>query len=813
MLKKITAALFIITTAASFLYAIENPFPLPPSALSASYSEGSFSSMMNPVFSDLDTTEDIAYRYVSYNSEKNGNHFASINLYGFDMIYSRYNSIPDTTGDSLLDSGVNLYSINRGFFFKNIFGFGAGFSFSRSSDDYLNNYYGWNAGLLLRPVSFLSFGAVFKDLNASIDGERINRSYIYSVAVRPWKEYLTLTADCVKKENTSFKKADFFYSAEISGYKDISLILKYGSDKSFTAGVTLPLFIRSGTGCGITLDGYGSAKSETGNFKSAGIAFNFKKRKDPIEIPASENFIALKISDNYSSERDESGIFTKREQTFQDLARGIKRAGDDSTIKGFIIEIDSIRFGMAQIQEIRDLLSRFRSNGKKVYAILNYSGNKEYYLATASDKIFFTPNAVFTLTGLSMKTYFLKGLLDKGGVKFEAFSKGKYKSFSEAFTRTEMSKEARENLTEILSDLNEQFISGIIDERKLKRNDIQDLFSKGFYTPAEAKEKGFIDEVMYANEALESVNKKGRTISFTDYTEEEESLRAWGTIPAIAVITATGSIVSGKGGRSISGGSTGDYDYKSSIDTAFEDNSVKAIVVRIDSGGGSAAASDYMWNALISAKKKNPKPVVFSFGNIAASGGYYIACTGDTIFADKATITGSIGVVSGKITAEELYSKLGITTETIKMSDFADVFSESRSLKDNEKLLFQKNINFIYDRFTGKVMEARNITDKEISDVAEGKIHTGAAAKNNKLINENGGFAAAIEYAKLKAGINSSCRILNFPENKSILKNLLGSTETFSFLKYMNFIVSNIEKYNMMQEKMLYIQPYSIEIE
>ncbi len=813
MLKyRITAVILLLFASISFLYADENPFPLPPSALSASYSEGSFSSMLNPVFSDMENTQDIAYRHVSYSSAKDGNHFASVNLFGFDMIYSRYNSIPDITSNIIMNPGTNLYSINRGFFFKNIFGFGAGYSLGRGNADYYYNYSGWNTGFLFRPFSFISFGAVFRDLNTEIDGKKIYRSDIYSAAIRPYKEYLTLTADYVKKENRSFREGKYYFSGEFTGYKDISLILKYGTDKSFTFGLTLPLFMRNGGGTGVTLDAYGSAKSETENFKSAGIAFEFKSRKTPMQIAASDNFITLKINGNYSSERDDSGFFSKKEPTYQDLVRGLERAGNDPSIHGFILEIDNAGFGMAQIQEIRDLLNNFRSKRKKVYSVLNYSGNKEYYLATASDKIYFTPNAAFALTGLSVKAYFLKGLLDKGGVKFEAFSKGKYKSFSETFTRNDMSKEARENLSEILTDLNEQYINGIIEERKLKRSDIQELFNKGFYTPAEAKEKGFIDDIMYANEFLDSINSKGKTISFSDYTEEEESGRSWGITPAIAVINVTGSIVSGNGESSF-GGNTGDYDYRNSIDTAFRDRSVKAVVIRIDSGGGSAAASDFMWHALYSAKKKNPKPVVFSFGNTAASGGYYIACTGDPIFAGKATITGSIGVVAGKITAEELYSKLGISTETIKMSEFADIFSESRSLKQNEKILFQKNIDFIYDRFTGKVMEGRNISAKEIADVAEGKIHTGAAAKGNRLINETGGITAAIEYAKLKGGIYSGYRILNFPENESVIKNLFGNMQTFSFLKYMKFIVSNIEKYNMMDEKTLYIQPYSIEIE
>ena len=807
--KKTAAAMIFLLTAAPYIYGAENPFPLPPSAISASYSGGSFSSMVNPVFSDLDIADDIAYRYITYKNGDKGNHFTSANLLGFDIIYSRYNTIPGDDGNSILNSGADLYSINRGFFFQNTFGFGAGYSFSRSDDRYFDNYKGWNAGLLFMPLPFLSFGAVIKDINGNIGGEKIDPSAVYSISIRPWNEYLTFSADCVKRKNSS---PDFSYSAELKWYKDISLVLKYGTDKSITAGLTLPICFRNGSGICITPDYYQSYRSETSDFKSAGISLNFKTRRNPMQISFYENYINLKISDNYTAEKEELKFFSKKEPSFQDLVRGIVKAGDDPGINGLIIEIDSSKFGMAQVQEIRDLLNRLRSNGKKVYAILNYPGNREYYLATASDKIFFTPNSTFKLSGLTVKAYFLKGLLDKGGVKYEAFSKGKYKSFSEMFTRNDMSAEARENLTAILSDLNEQFITGIMENRKLSRSAIEELFSRGFYTPREAKEKGFIDEVMYTNEAIESINAKTGKISFDEYICEEEPVTSWGTVPAIAVIDVTGSIVSGDGGGSALSGSTGDYDYKKSIDKVFGDPSVKAVVVRIDSGGGSAAASDYMWNALFAAEKKNPKPVVFSLGNTAASGGYYIACTGDTIFAEKGTITGSIGVVAGKVSAEALYSKLGISTETIRMSEFADIFSESRSLTQSEKDLFQKEISFIYDRFTGKVIDGRKIPANDIPDIAEGRIHTGEAAKGKKLIDETGGIMAAIEYAKIKSGIESGFRIINLPGDGSVFLSLLGRSETSSFLKYIRFIAVNLEKYRLLEEQALYIQPYSIEI-
>jgi ClpP class serine protease len=545
--KTITAALILLFTATVNLYSAENPFALPPSAISASYSEGSFSSMLNPVFTDNSNYNDIAYRYLSFNGEDDANHFVSLNLFGFEFIYSRYNIIPDTEGNSVLESGVNIYSINRGFFFENTFGIGAGYSFSRSDDENFDRFSAWNIGLLFRPFEFLSLGVVFKDINADLNGNNIERSDIYSIAIRPWKDYFTFTADCIKKQNSSFSDADFSYSGEFKGYKDISLIVKYNTDKSITAGLTLPFFIRNGSGTGMVLDAYGSHNSETSDFKSAGIALNFKRKKESIKIAAGQNLITLKISDNYKSERDDSGFFEKREPTFQELVTGIEAAGSDPTVSGFIMEIDQAEFGMAQIQELRDLLKKIRSQGKKVYAILNYPGNREYYLATSADRIFYTPNSTFEISGLTLTAYFLKGLMDKAGVKFESFSAGKYKSANEMFIRKDMSKEARENLKAVLSELNEQFIAGIMEARKLSRKTIEDLFAKGFYSPEEAKKKGFIDEIMYRDEAFESLGKDIRTISFNQYMSEEEVLTAWGTVPAIAVITVTGSIVSGKG--------------------------------------------------------------------------------------------------------------------------------------------------------------------------------------------------------------------------------------------------------------------------
>lgn len=805
-LKIFTAA--IIVAATTTIHSAQNPLLLPPSALSASYSEGAFSSMLNPVFSDTEGS-DIAYRFVRFDSDGEFNHFFSVNIFGFDIIYSLYNSLPSTV-TSGIDSRTGVYSINRGLLFGNTFGFGAGYSFGRSDYDPLDDYSGWSFGLLLRPFSFISLGAAFHDVDGRIGGKNLSRTDIYSVSIRPWMDYLTIGADYVMKDGDNGK---FCYSAEIKGYKDISLSLKYNTDKSFTAGVSLPLFIRVSEPTEITLDYYQSNKSKSSDFKSGGISFNFLRNADAINFSPADNYIILKINGNYIHEREESGLFSKREPVFQDLVLGLQRIEEDRSVTGIILELDSVEFGVAQLQEIRDILGRIKKSGKKVYAVINNSGNREYYLACAADRIFFTPNSTFKISGLSARVYFMKGLLDKAGIKFESFSKGKYKSFSETFTRTGMSDAAKENLTEILTGLNEQYLSAIVEGRKIKRESIEELFMKGAYTPAEAKERGFIDEVMYTDEAVSSLGGKTARIKFDDYIEENIKQPGWGSLPAIAVINVTGSIVSGKGGGSSMSESTGDHDYRHAIDTAFSDPSIKAVVIRIDSGGGSASASDFMWNDLLSAKKKNPKPVVFSFGNTAASGGYYIACTGDHIFAQSGTITGSIGVVAGKVSAAELYSKLGISTETIKLSEFADIFSESRNLTQREQELFQKEIDFIYDRFTGRVIEGRSITPEEIGGVAEGRIHTGDGAKKNRLVNETGGLLAAIEYAVITAEIETDFRIINLPEDGSIIKGVFRSSELSSLVGHLKFIISNIGKYRMLDERALYITPYTIEIE
>lgn len=784
---------------------------LPPSAFSASYSTGSFSSLANPVFTQRDSYPTAAYSFVK-ESEAEWNHFASINLLNFDFIYSGYNGVlcDEATAD---ETSVSLYTINRGFMLNNMIGLGIGYSFTSSDEREFDSCNGWHVGFLLRPVWFLSAGAVFREIEDKSLEDKKFRSETYSLAIRPFTDRVSLTADTTHYSSKSGFDNITSFGTEITGWKGITLSLKGDTDKNYTFGLSAPFSFRGNGPVLMTVDGYGGVNDSISDFYSGGISFTAAREKNSFKGTIAGKPLYLRLHGNYSDENASYSLLSRKERSFHHLLAGIRMASSDKCISSLIIDIDNVSLGLAQMQELREEILRFRKNGKQVYALMSYTGNKEYYLAVSADKIYFTPNSTFAITGFKMQIYFLKELMDRAGVKYESVSKGKYKSFNETFTRTDMSPAARENMREILADLNEQYINGISEGRNIPAERINELFATGFYSPAAAKEKGFIDEIMHRENAVAELTEDTNMIKFEEYIEEYERFREWGAIPEIAVVHVTGSIISGRGGDSSFSSSTGDYDYREALEKAFTTSSVKAVVIRIDSGGGSAAASDYMWNYLLLMKKKNPKPVVFSFGNIAASGGYYIACTGDRIFASKGTITGSIGVIAGKLSLKELYAKLGITSETIKMSEFADVFSETRDLTEKEKKLFQENVDFIYDRFTGRVIEGRKIDPSRIPEIAEGKVHTGRGAAQNGLADENSGLMAAIEFAVKDSGIDDYYTVVHLPEKGGYLRSLMRSSAESTVLKSMGVLIKAAEKYNFPDEKILYMTPYIIEIE
>ena len=437
-------------------------FPLPLS--SASHLQGEFGAYVNPVYPAL-TGSGISYRQSRYESE-NASHLFSLNMLGFSFSYAWLDGLYSEGMDQPEPVQTGFYSIGKGFFWGNVFGIGARYSFAKDDSGPYGSYRSWTAGLLLRPASWLSFGYVSRDFNGpEISGDTISRTDIYSMSLRPFRHYLTLSVDMHHPEGKEWRDSAFVYSVDITLWNDISLYGAADSEKNISFGIKVPIDV-SAPGARSTLiaDYYGTSRREGPGLSTFGFSISGEVFRSPIRNPRQLLKIELK---GEMSEIPTQRIMGAEQPVYSDVLNAIAAAGDTSGIEGIILTIDGPRMGIARIQEVREELIRFRQKGKKVYAILLTAGNSDYYLATAADRIYFNPAETFTLTGLSAQVYFFRELLDKIGIKFESIRKGRYKFFNEAFTSRVMSRDYRDSLIQLLTDLNSQFTGAITSSRNI----------------------------------------------------------------------------------------------------------------------------------------------------------------------------------------------------------------------------------------------------------------------------------------------------------------------------------------------------------
>ncbi len=808
----IFTAIFLLLFPAALFSAEVNPFRQPLYDGSASFSQSGFSHLLNPVFTDVPESTFFSYRYNRYEEEKKGNHFASLKVLGFSLTYGRISCYSGSDKTETGDADSHYYNISRGFFFGNFLGFGAGYSFSRSEENTYDGLKSWDFGFLLRPFPFLSLGAVFRDYNGETGTGKIMRSDLYSLSLRPLGSRLTLSADALRSAGDNYREMTYSYSINLRIPSEVSLFARGDRERNFMFGINLPFALRKGNRVGVKLEAYGAQTDEKRrNFMGGGFSYTDRINEKAISSSPGRNMLMIRLSGNFK-ETEVQGFFRESKLVFSDLLRGMKSALGDGSIEGLIMRVDSADLGFAQLQELREIMKEFREAGKPVVSIITSWGNREYFLASESDTIYLSPNISFSIRGLMAEVYYFRKLADSIGVRVESVRRGRYKSFAEPWTREEMSPEFRENLNRILGELNEQFLGSISKSRGISRQDLNSILAAGVLTPEEARAKKLVDKVMYPDEAVADMGGNVIPVRLKDYLAENRSLHIWGSIPAVAVITIDGSITRGRSQITRLVKNIGDESYHRVLEEVFGDSSVKAVVLRIDSGGGSATASDYMWRSLVSLKEKYKKPVVISFGNTAASGGYYIACTGDRIFSSPGTITGSIGVIFGKLSLKELYARLGINKEVIKMSRFADILSESRTLTEEEKKILQKGIDFIYGRFLDKVKRARKITGDKIESVAEGRVFTGSQAVRNRLVDEMGGLLAAIEYAKKLAGIEGKYLVRGFPEYTGFPDDLLLTKSIEPVIGFINSLYGDGKIGLFLNSDYLYLFPYTLRI-
>ena len=472
-----------------------------------------------------------------------------------------------------------------------------------------------------------------------------------------------------------------------------------------------------------------------------------------------------------------------RAQTVRGYVETVRRAKSDSRIDSMLLV--PTRFESpywAKIQEIRDAVIDFRKSGKRVNAFLEDAGDREYYLATAADRIFMLPTSPLDVKGLASYEVFLRGTFDKIGAQADFERIGDYKTAPNQLTERGFTPAHREMSESLNRDMFEQLVRGIADGRKKRVDEVKALIDDGPFVPEQALKAGLVDKLAYEDQ-LDDLGATTKTsIEGDDYARGRRG-SVGSRAPRIAVIYMSGVIASGKGGFDpLNGDVVGSVALLKAIRAARADNSLRAIVLRIDSPGGSSTASDVIWRELVVTRDQKPgRPLVASMSDLAASGGYYLAMAAPQIVAQPATLTGSIGIFGGKFITGGTYQKLGANIESMTLGKNAGMESPTRPFTDSERAKLREELRVFYDQWIQKVAVARKMPAARVDELGRGRVWTGAQARQNGLVDELGGLDRAVALAKEKAGIKADTEVelVNFPPRKTLFE-LLGEQLTGS---------------------------------
>jgi protease IV len=485
------------------------------------------------------------------------------------------------------------------------------------------------------------------------------------------------------------------------------------------------------------------------------------------------------------------------------LIKKIEFAKTDKDIKGIYLHIKNLEAGFASLDELRNALEDFKKSGKFIYSYSENFGQKEYYLASTSTKIFLNPQGNFEWKGLNMSLMFFKQAFEKLDVEVQIFRHGKFKSAIEPFLLDKMSQANRFQSEAFLNSIWSSMLTKISIDRKINVDDLNRMANKLEIQYPENAVGTLVDVLAYEDEVHSAIKKKiglkeGDKLKFTELRKYETKIDTKFNADKIAVIYANGSITGGEGDDE----EIGSDRLAKAIRDARLDEKVKAVVLRVNSPGGSALASDVIWREVLLAKKA--KPVVVSMGDLAASGGYYISCAADYIFAQPNTITGSIGVFGIVPNVKKmLEKKLGITLDTVNTNKYSDIGNGLRSASEYEYAYIQNSVEKVYDTFTKRVAEGRKMTQENVDSIGQGRVWSGSDAIKINLVDELGGLENAIAYAAKKAKlieykrvempkqINPIDALLGNKENEMetrILKNNLGPT--YAYFKHLKHIFS-----------------------
>jgi len=642
-----------------------------------------------------------------------------------------------------------------------------------------------NIGAIIRPMKFASMGVTTR----FADSTRVRAG----IALRPLTDRMTVFGDGIYDGDS----VHLLLGVALEPVPGLTVAGQSDLDGNFRVGLELSL---GRLKCGGSI-GEGS--------RSGGVVLS--TRRYPSILPPGRKLVKLTLAGKYDEDRQQRGLvglIYKREPAFYQLISSVKKVRESRDAYGLYLKLEEYSLSTAQYEELAQELGRVRQAGKKIIIFANtYKSLAEYRAVSEADYLILAELGDVVIPGVWARKFYLKGMLDRLGLETDIDYVGEFKSAHEQLSRKDMSGADSLQWSEILDGIYEPSVEQAARNRKLTREEFEKLINeKAFFNSDDAKKCNLIDTTAFFYEVDELVKKyTGKEVSQIDakkFVQDRPISRSWKeSRSTIALVIAEGSIVTGKSGYNPMPVFGGKYIGSESLARIFErirkNKSIKAVVFRINSGGGSALASDIICEAVRKCNKV--KPVVVSMGGVAGSGGYYIACPARRILANQSTITGSIGVVSVKLVTPRFYDeKLGITWDWIKRGEHVDALSDMRHFSEAERMQFHQETEWWYNRFLNRVAQGRKLETAFVDSVGKGRIWSGKKASKLGLVDEVGGLLDAIEVAKKEARIKGEAEIVFFPKPEK--KLVLGTNANVGLMK-------------MLGGRWLYIMPYRVEIE
>ncbi len=792
----------------------EQETTLTPPGMGVATDDGSDSIPINPALFafDPDAGASLLGRYEPSNGSLVLQNYFSTRGMGLGMFY-RASAESDT-----------LWALSTSFAFKLspqlVAGSSIRWNLPQGSD---NNFTSWDLGLGWRPLAWLGFGAAFTDIGSPSPEFGATGQYAFGVALRPWGDFVSAGLDLLASDDTT----------STGGYTDRAarLVLQ--------ASPIPGLLLRFQATEGIE----SSSQSQRLQEIAGGIQLSFGKwaggfyADSPL---ASEVAYTGSITSVFPSTHlagtgkrvpvlhvdsdlpysPQPTLLGRQEESYLHFLQRLQVTATDPSVKAVLLHLDKMSLSVGQVEELRDLVAEIRDHGRSVIVYLDSeAGNLAYMLATSADRIYLHPAADLNLIGFAAEVKYFKGTLDLLGLKPQFFVRSEYKSAVESFTRSTPSAPASEQINTLLEDIHAALIRAISKGRGLSHEQVGRLLDSGPWTASEALSMGLVDGLIYEDQLEETI--EGYLQSACELDDRFRSGTAhdgWKSPKRIAVIPITGAIVEGtSSGRALPGMRNNTYSRTivKALKQVRKDNTVKAVILRVDSPGGSAFASDDIWQA-VSLVRESGKPVVVSMGGVAASGGYYVATAASHVLAEPSTITGSIGVFGGKISAKKLYEQIGVSTTQFTRSQKSGMWTISRPFDRLESASVDRLIGDTYTQFKQRVATGRSMDMEEVEEIARGRVWSGTRAMDAGLVDEIGGLSTAVERARIEAGIAEHSRydLITYslaPGSNGDLPTRLLLTLTGSWTAP-TWLSQLLAWSDLQNERILFLLPYDLEI-